>query len=205
MDHIVNWEPMFRLLETGDVFQAIGYARQRSLVHWPSVVQEWRQELPELVADIPVRVGQFFQRQIELLGGAAYSMVWDVSRAQELIRIHRIRESTWLAAELQPFAVPASQQESPHAQWPGPVIWTWYPPIQSGIILDGNHRVRLAPVDAKILGYELPLKVMLDALASEAHRRFYQWHWMLAHWLWAETQARPVRLGVPIPPRFRAR
>lgn len=203
MPPVVNWEPLFRLLGSGEIFLVVGRPRRRSLVHWPRVVDEWRSALPSLV-NSPLAVMVAFDLTVHLPGGAEYYLVWDIQAAQKLVMTYRIAEEYLPVAQLYSIAR-AYEANSDGLALPGPILVAntpiFGPPIT---LIDGNHRV-IAAYQENAGQYVpvcmLPEDVMLQGMAAEAFRTFYRWHRSVQQWLELETRdAEP--LVVPIPKRF---
>ena len=106
MRPVTNWEPMFDALVSGAIFPAANAHRIRRLVNWPAVVREWRAELPQLHAGVPMLVGWYFDMEMRLEVGGGYQMVWDVPKAQALLRKHHIQQGRWPASMLNPHSAP---------------------------------------------------------------------------------------------------
>lgn len=196
-----DWEPLWRTVLSPEWESA----RRHRLVNWPMVVRQAREELRTAASSIPILTGVMFEREVLFPEGGGYRIVWDVHEAQKLIRQLSLPQEIWRADFLRDFAAEGSGEGSGHFETPGPVIWSRYPLMDPpGVIIDGNHRVKGAPDRALITGYELPRHAMLASMATDAHRLFYEWHWSIANWGWAERQTAGSP-DVPIPAALRDR
>lgn len=203
---VVNWEPLFRLLSSGEIFPVLSRPRRRSLVNWSQVVEEWRGILPSLVNG-PVTVMIGFDLPVHLPGNAQYYLVWDIEKAQKLLTAYRITKEYLPVDQLYAIAR-ADEPNSDDLAIPGPILVAHTPIFSPPItLIDGNHRVVAAyqeNAEQYVPVCILPEDVMLQAMAAEAFRTFYQWHQSIQQWLELETRdAEPQ--AVPIPKRFQYR
>ena len=203
MEHLWDWTRLFRALTTGDAYPALRLVRARRLVNWRAVVREWEAELLHLSA--PMISGHGFTLEVLFpteIGGS-YPLVWDVTRAQALIRTHRIPLREWWASDLKPFARTGSAGDSPHLSTPGPIIWAGFKfSTLHGVVIDGNHRVERALPSSWLPAYELPEVMLVEALAADTYRTFYRWHDCISNWTWAESAQGRIP-DIRIPDRFR--
>lgn len=178
---------LFQSMVDGSINRQYGKEPVKDFPGLETLISFYKTRLDDLQRAQPsLSPGERYERTIiDFPGGDFYRVVWNVSKAKEIIRTHKIEPEP---VDLKSMAQSIDQKNLARSRFTvsaknsEPVIVAHYPPLMCKFIIDGNHRVMahyLEDNNKLILGYILNPELHIQAMDGELYKALYKIHYNL--------------------------